>query len=62
MMLDIIMSITFLPGHNTYSTAPLICQHFDNKRHIYNQKVQVSDEIKRGICKYLVSSDMEDDA
>ena len=27
-----------------------------------NQKVQVADKIKRDICKYLVSSDVADDA
>ena len=39
-----------------------ICQKFDNKRYIDNQKVQEADEIKQDICKYLVSSDVEDDA
>ena len=29
---------------------------------IADQKVQVADEIKRDIWKYLVSSDVEDDA
>ena len=32
------------------------------KRYIDNQKVQVADEIKRDIWKYLVSSDVADDA
>ena len=62
MMLDIIMCITFLPVPNKYPATRFICQNFDNKRHIDDQKVQVADEIKRDICKHLVSSDVEDDA
>ena len=61
-MLDIIMCITFLPVPNKYPVTRFICQKFDNKRYIDNQKVQEADEIKQDICKYLVSSDVEDDA
>ena len=61
-MLDIIMCITFLFEQNKYPATRFECQNFDNKRHIDDQKVQVADEIKRDICKYLVSSDVEDDA
>ena len=35
---------------------------FWQKMNIDDQKVQVADEIKRDICKYLVSSDVADDA
>ena len=35
---------------------------FWQKRFIDNQKVQVADEIKRDIWKYLVSSDVAADA
>ena len=35
---------------------------FWQKRYIDIQKVQVADEIKRDIWKYLISSDAEDDA
>ena len=34
---------------------------FWKKRYIDNQKVQVADQIKRYICKYLVLSDVTDD-
>ena len=34
---------------------------FWQKMNIADQKVQVADEIKRDICKYLVSSDVADD-
>ena len=34
---------------------------FWQKMNIDDQKVQVADEIKRDIWKYLVSSDVEDD-
>ena len=34
---------------------------FLQKRSIADQKVQVADEIKRDIWKYLVSSDVADD-
>ena len=47
---------------NEYPATRFICQKFDKKRHIDNQKVQVADEIKRDICKYRVSSDVADDA
>ena len=47
---------------NKYPATRFICRNFDNKRHIDNQKVQVADETKRDICKYLVSSDVADDA
>ena len=47
---------------NKYQATRFICQNFDNKRHIVNQKVQVADEIMRDIWKYLVTSDVEDDA
>ena len=57
MMLDIIMRITFLPVQNKYPTT-----RFWKKRYTDNQKVQVVDEIKRDIWKYLVSSDVTDDA
>ena len=62
MMLDIIMCITFLSVQNKYPATRFICQNFNNKRHIDNQKVQIADEIKRDIFKYLVSSDVADDA
>ena len=42
---------------NKYPATRLICQNFEEKkntRYIENQEVQVSDEIKRKICKYLV--------
>ena len=47
---------------NKYPATRFIYQNVDNKRHIDNQKVQVADEIKRDICKYLVSSDEADDS
>ena len=47
---------------NRYPATRFICLNADNDRHIDNQKVQVADEIKRDICKYLVSSDVADDA
>ena len=47
---------------NKYPATRFICQSFDSKRHINNQKVQVADEIKHDICKYLVSSGVADDA
>ena len=62
MMLDIIMCITFLPVKKIPSYS-FLCQNFDNKWYIDNQKVQVAGEIKRDICKYLqVASDVADDA
>ena len=39
-----------------------MCQDFDKKTNIADQKVHVADEIKRDIWKYLVSSDVADDA
>ena len=56
------MCITFLSVKNKYPASRFICQNLDNKRQIDNQKVQVADEIKRDIWKYLVSSDVADDA
>ena len=35
---------------------------FDKKMNIDDQKLQVADEIKHDIWKYLVSSDVADDA
>ena len=35
---------------------------FNKKRYIYNEKVQVTDEIKRDIWGYLVPSEVADDA
>ena len=52
-MFDIIMRVTFLPVQNKYPATRFICQYFDNKRHFDNQKVQLADENKRDICKYL---------
>ena len=49
MMLDIIMHVIFLPVQNKYPATRFICQNFDNKRYISNQKVQVADEIKRDL-------------
>ena len=46
--------MTFLPVQNKNSATRFLCQNFDNKRHIDNQKVQVVDEIKRDIWEYLV--------
>ena len=62
MILDIIMCITFLSVQNKYPATRFICQNFNNKRHIDNQKLQVAGAIKRNICKELVSSDVADDA
>ena len=62
MMLDIITCVTFLPVQNKYLATRFICQDFDEKFNIADQKVQVADEIKRYIWKYLVSSDVADDA
>ena len=39
-----------------------MCEFRPQKKDIDNQKVQVTDEIKRDIWKYLVSSDVADDA
>ena len=62
MMLDIILSIKFLYVQNKYPATRFICPNSDKKRHIDNQKVQLSDEIKRDIWKCLVASDVADDA
>ena len=62
MMLDIILCVTFLPVQNKYPATHFIFQDFDKKMNIADQKVQVADEIKRDIWKYLVSSDVADDA
>ena len=48
-MLDIIMCITFLSVQNNYPATRFICQMFDKKRYIDNQKIQVADKIKRDI-------------
>ena len=48
MMIDIMKCIKLLPVHKYHATR-FICANFDNKRQIDNQKVQVADEIKRGI-------------
>ena len=53
MMLDVSMCLTFLPVQNKYPVTRFIFHNFDNKRHIDDQKVQVFDEIKRDIWKYL---------
>ena len=49
MMIDIMKCIKLLPVQNKYHATRFICANFDNKRQIDNQKVQVADEIKRGI-------------
>ena len=59
MLLDIIMYITFLSLQNKYPATRFKCQKLDNKRYIDNQKVQVADEIKRDILKYLVPSEWQ---
>ena len=46
----------YIPSYSFY------IPEFWQKRYIDNQKVQVADEIKRDIWKYLVSSDVADDA
>ena len=56
------MCITFLSVQNKYPANRFICQHFDINRYIDNQKVKVADEIKRDIWKYMLSSDVTDDA
>ena len=61
MMRDIIACITFLPVQNKYPATRFICQNLNKERYIANQNVQVADEIKRDIWKYLVSSYVEDD-
>ena len=62
MMLDIIMRIPFLPVQNKYPATCFISQNFDKNCILILKKVQVADEIKRDIWKYLVSSDVEDNA
>ena len=61
MILDIIMLIQFLPLQNKYPVTRFICSNFD-KEDIDKKKVQVTNEIKRDIWKYLVSSGMANDA
>ena len=46
----------YIPSYSFY------IPEFWQKRYSDNQKVQVVDEIKRDIWKYLVSSDVTDDA
>ena len=53
--------VTFLPVQNKYPATRFIFQDFDKKINIADQKVQVADEIKRDIWKYLVSFDVADD-
>ena len=59
-MFKIIMRVTFLPVQNKYPATRFICHKFEIKRYIDNQTVQVADEIKRDIWKYLVSSVADD--
>ena len=61
-MLDIMICVTFLPLQNKYPATRFIFKNFDKKMNIADQKVQVADEIRRDIWKYLVSSDVADDA
>ena len=60
MIFDIVMLIPFLPVQNKYSATRLVCANYDKKDTDY-QKVQVTDEIKRDLWKYLVFSDVADD-
>ena len=56
-MLGILMCLTFLPVQNKYPATRFICQNLGKKRYIDNQKVhcvQVADEIKCDMRKYLV--------
>ena len=62
MMLDINMCVTFLPVQNKYPATRFICQDFDKKMNIDDRKVQVANDIMAEIWKYLVSSDVADDA
>ena len=62
MMLDIIMSIIVLPVQNIYPVTHFICANFDNNCMLIIKMIRVADEIKRGIWKNLVSSDVADDA
>ena len=57
-MLDIIMRVTFLSVQNKYPATRFICKDFDKKMNIDDQKVQVADDIKRYVWKYLVWSCM----
>ena len=59
-MLDIIMRIPFLPVQNKYPSPRFIFHNFDKNCILIFKKVQVADEIKRDIWKYLVSSDVVD--
>ena len=45
-----------------YPATRFICANFDKKRYIDYQKVQVADEIKRGVWKYQVSSNVIDNS
>ena len=38
---------------NKYPAIRFICHNFDEKRYTDNKKVQVTDEIKRDIWKYI---------
>ena len=62
MMLDIIMCITFRPVLNKYPVTRFICADFDKNCILISKKIQVADEIKHGIWKNLVSSNVTDDA
>ena len=62
MMLDIIMSIIVLPVQNIYPVTRFICADFDKNCILISKKIQVADEIKHGIWKNLVSSNVADDA
>ena len=62
MMLDIIMSIKFLSVQNKYQAILVLYARILTKKDIDNQKVQVADEIKRDILKYLGSSDVSIDS
>ena len=54
MLLDIMKYDKLLPVQNKYPATRFIYHNSEIKWHIDNQKVQVADEIKRYICKYLV--------
>ena len=61
-ILDIIIRIPFLPVQNKYQATRFKCKNVGKNRYIDNQKVQIVDEIKRDIWKYLLSSDVADNA
>ena len=50
MIFDTMKCSKLLPVQNKYPATCFICQNFEIKRYIDNQKVQVVDEIKRDIC------------